>query len=214
MNPLVDDYLKVGCGRCSLFGTPQCKVHTWELELKALRKLLLSTRLTEERKWGMPCYTFNNKNVIMLTAFKGYAALSFFKGSLIKDSKGILVAPGEHSQAVRMFRFTALKEIKEHEKTIKAYIEEAIELEKKGEKVIFKKSSEHAIPDEFESSLSKIKGLRNAFNALTPGRQRAYLLHFAAPKQSVTREARIKICIPLILRGEGLNEAYKQQKKK
>jgi uncharacterized protein YdeI (YjbR/CyaY-like superfamily) len=214
MNPLVDDYLKDGCGRCSLFGTPQCKVHTWTQELKSLRKLLLASPLTEERKWGMPCYTFKNKNVLMLAAFKGYAALSFFKGSLLKDSKKMLIAPGEHSQAVRMFRFTDVNEIKEHADTIKSYIKEAIDLEKKGSKVAFKKSSEHAMPEEFERSLSKVKGLRNAFLALTPGRQRAYLLHFTAAKQSTTREARIEKCIPLILQGKGLNEEYRQQKKK
>lgn len=208
MNPKVDQYLMDGCGRCSHYQTPQCKVHTWQEELVALRKLVLDCGLKEEYKWSQPCYTFQNNNVLIVSAFKDYAFISFFKGSLLKDSREMLVAPGKSSQAARQLRFTEVKDIFDKESQIKSYIQESIEIEKKGLKVQFKKDVE-PIPDELQQKFEENPHFKKAFNKLTPGRQRGYLLHFSQPKQAKTRTARIERCMPKILNGEGLNDGYK-----
>ena len=206
MNPKVDNYIADGCGRCSLYQTPQCKVHTWSKELKALRKILLASGLTEELKWSQPCYTLNNSNVAMMSCFKDYSFISFFKGTLLKDPKKLLASPGENSQAARHLRFTDVKQIKEMEPVIKSYIQEAMGIEKAGLRVEFKKHSEYEIPEELEKKFREDPELKKAFDALTPGRQRGYYLHFSAPKQSKTREARIEKCRQRIFDGKGFNE--------
>ena len=212
MNPKVDEYFTEGCGRCPLGGTSDCKVNKWPEELKKLRSVVLDCGLTEELKWGVPCYRYQNSNIVIVSAFKEYCALSFFKGSLLSDSNGILKKPGENSQAVRLIKFTRVQEIVEVEAILKAYIFEAIELEKAGLKVDFKKNPE-PVPDELQQILNDDLYFKTAFEALTPGRQRGYILYFSQPKQSRTRLARIKKCIPKILNGKGLNDKYKSLKK-
>ena len=211
-NPKIDVYLAEGCGRCPLGGTPNCKVHNWQKELKLLRTIVLECGLTEELKWGVPCYTFQNSNVSIVAAFKEYCSLSFFKGALLNDAHKILVKPGENTQSDRLIRFTNVQEIMELEPVLKAYIYEAIEVEKAGLKVSFKKEPE-PIPDELQRKLDKNPALKTAFEALTPGRQRAYIIYFSAPKQSKTREARIEKYIPQILEGIGLHDKYSCNKK-
>lgn len=205
MNPKVDTYLEDGCGRCSLYKTPQCKVNSWPEELKLLRRIVLDCGLTEEFKWKQPCYTWNGNNVLLVTAFKEYVAVAFFKGSLLKDTNNLLAKPGENSQAARQFRFTNVADIRKLEAEIKAYIYEAIEVEKAGLKVSFKKEAE-PLPEELLIKFSEMPELKAAFEALTPGRQRGYLLFFSAPKQSKTRETRIEKHIPDILNGKGIND--------
>lgn len=209
MNPKVDNYLIEGCGRCALGGTPDCKVHKWTQELELLRKIVLDCELTEEVKWGVPCYTFQKKNVLIVSAFREYCSVSFFKGALLKDPMGILDKPGENSQAARLIKFTNIKEIKAVEADLKTYIYEAIEVEKKGLKVNFKKNPE-PIPEELERKFEEDPVLKTAFETLTPGRQRGYILYFSAPKQSKTRESRIEKSIGKILNGEGLHDQYKR----
>lgn len=204
MSTSVEQYLTDGCGRCALGGTPGCKVHRWAAELKKLRMIALDCGLDEESKWGVPCYTFRKKNVLIIAAFKEYCSISFFKGALLNDSEGLLDKPGENTQSGRLIRFTNVKEIVKAEHAIKSYIYEAIEVEKAGLKVKPKKVDEFKIPEEFQNKLKKMPGLKTAFYALTPGRQKAYLLHFSGAKQSKTRESRIEQCIPNILIGKGL----------
>lgn len=204
MNPEVTPYFSEGCGRCALGGTPECKVHRWPKELKHLRNVILECGLVEELKWGVPCYTHNKANIAILAAFKDYCALSFFKGSLLHDEQKILHSPGENSQASRLFKFTSIKEITKLERIIKAYIFEAIEIENAGLKVKFKKAEEYPIPVEFELAMKKNPALQKAFYALTPGRQKGYLLHFSQAKQAATREARIEKYTPKILMGKGM----------
>jgi uncharacterized protein YdeI (YjbR/CyaY-like superfamily) len=206
MNPKVDLYFTAGCGRCPLGNTPDCKVNKWQEELEKLRIIILACGLTEELKWGVPCYTFQKSNIVLISAFKEYCALTFFKGALLKDAHGILSKPGENSQAARLIRFTDVREIGRMEAILKAYIYEAIEVEKAGLKVDFKKSSEYIMPEEFQNKLDKIPHLKTAFEALTPGRQRGYILYFSQPKQSRTRESRIARWMPQILIGKGLND--------
>lgn len=202
----VDQYLIDGCGRCKLYKTPQCKVHAWSTELKVLRAIIQDCGLTEELKWSVPCYTFENKNVLILAAFKDYCSVSFFKGALLKDTKKLLSTPGENSQAARQFKFTSVKEIEKLSSNIKAYIKEAIELEKQGKKIEFKQTSEDLMIEELESAFKKNASLKKAFYALTPGRQRGYLLFFSQAKQSATRASRIEKCTATILKGKGLND--------
>jgi len=204
-NSEIDAYLKDGCGRCSLAATPKCKVNYWQKELVALRKILLKLDLTEELKWKIPCYTWNKRNIVLLSAFKEYCAISFFKGTLLKDKKAILIKPGENSQATRQLRFHNCKEIKLFESEIFAYVKEAIELEKAGLKVDFKKNPE-PIPEEFQQKMDASLALKTAFEGLTPGRQRAYILYFSAPKQSKTRIIRIEKYLQKILNGKGIND--------
>lgn len=206
MTTNVDTYFTDGCGRCPLGGTPECKVNTWLKELQQLRNLIVSCGLTEEIKWGIPCYTFNKRNILVLAAFKEYCSISFFKGVLLHDTENILTKPGENSQSAKLLKITNTAQISKLKASIKAYIYEAIEIEKAELKVNFKKITEQAIPIELQNKLSEMPHLKTAFNALTPGRQRGYLIHFSQPKQSKTREARIEKCIPQILQGKGFHD--------
>jgi uncharacterized protein YdeI (YjbR/CyaY-like superfamily) len=192
MNPKVDDFIN--------------NTTKWQPEIKQLRLLLLDCGLTEEFKWRNPCYTFQGNNVAIIGSFKEYCTLSFFKGTLLQDGNGILSKPGENSQAVRFFKFTNLQEIIEQQSIIKAYIYEAIEIEKAGLKVIFKSNKELELVEELQVALDKSPALKTAFQALTPGRQRAYNLHFSEAKQSKTRETRIEKYTPRILTGKGIND--------
>jgi len=192
MNPKVDAYLS--------------KAKKWQEELKKLRMIILDCQLTEELKWGKPCYTFQKRNIVVIIPLKEYCALLFFKGALLNDANGILIKPGENTQAGRQIRFTNVREIVEMETILKAYIYEAIEVEKAGLKVNFKKNTELIVPEEFKNKLDEIPALKTAFDALTPGRQRAYILYFSAPKQSKTRESRVEKCMQQILNGKGLND--------
>ncbi|MEQ1534626.1 MAG: YdeI/OmpD-associated family protein [Burkholderiaceae bacterium] len=204
MNQHADTYFTAGCGRCAKGGTPACKVNTWAAELAALRGLVLDAGLTEECKWGVPCYTSDKNNIVLIHSFKEYCALLFIKGALLKDAKGILIQQTENVQGGRQLRFTDVHEITKLKPTIKAYLQEAISVEKAGLKVAKKETAEFAMPEEFQAKLDTSPALKTAFEALTPGRQRGYLLHFAAAKQSKTREARIEKCTPQILKGKGL----------
>ncbi len=211
MNPLVDNYLIEGCGRCPLGNTPQCKVHKWTKELETLRAIVLDCGLNEELKWSIPCYTWDGSNIAIVAAFVDYCALSFFKGVLLYDEQNLLTKSGESSQSVRFFRFTNVKEIIEMESILKAYIYEAIEIEKAGVKVKFEKNLE-PIPEEFQNKLDEIPELKAAFEELTPGKQRGYIIYFSAPKQSKTRISRIEKYIPQILAGVGFHDHYKSKK--
>jgi uncharacterized protein YdeI (YjbR/CyaY-like superfamily) len=182
------------------------KPKKWQEELRKLRAIALDRQLTEDVKWRLPCYTLGKSNVVILQEFKEYCALMFFKGALLKDANGILVKVGQNTQAARQVRFTGVREIVELEPVLKAYIDEAIELEKAGAKVTFKKTSEFIVPDEFQSRLDENPALKAAFKALTPGRQRAYILHFSAPKQSKTRTSRVEKSMQQILDGKGLDD--------
>lgn len=200
MNPKVDFYFS--------------KAKKWQEELEQLRTIILDCGLTEELKWGVPCYTyltgspggFQKKNIVLIHVFKEYCALLFFKGALLKDDKGFLVQQTKNTQATRQIRFTNVREIVKMKTILKTYIYEAIEVEKAGLKVPLKKTSEFPIPEEFKNKLDKTPALKAAFNALTPGRQRAYLLYFSAPKQSKTRESRVEKSMLQILHGKGLND--------
>jgi uncharacterized protein YdeI (YjbR/CyaY-like superfamily) len=192
MNPKVDEYLS--------------KAKKWKIESEKLRDIVLDCELTEEFKWMHPCYTFENKNIVLIHGFKDYCALLFHKGALLQDANGILIRQTENVQAARQIRFTNIEEIVEMESILKAYIYEAIEVEKSGKEVEFKKNTEIIISDELQIKFDESPALKIAFESLTPGRQRAYLLHFSQPKQSKTRESRIEKCIPQILDGKGLND--------
>jgi len=192
MNPKVDFYF--------------IKAKKWQEELAKLRMIVLDCPLREELKWGVPCYTFEESNIVLIHIFKEYCALLFVKGALLNDPNGILVQQTENVQSARQIRFTSLAEIIEMEAILKAYINEAIEVQKAGLKVDLKQTTQFAVSAEFQHKLDEIPALITAFEALTPGRQRAYLLYFSAPKQTKTREARVENCIPQILNGKGLND--------
>ena len=192
MNPKVDFYFS--------------KAGRWQKEVEKLRMIVLDCQLTEALKWGVPCYTFQKRNIVLIHVFKEYCALLFFKGALLNDSDGILFKQTNNVQAGRQVRFTDVDEIVELEPILKAYIHEAVEVEKAGLKVNYKKATEFSIPDEFQHKLDDDPSLETAFYALTPGRQRAYLLYFSAPKQSKTREARVEKYMEQILNGKGLND--------
>lgn len=178
----------------------------WQQEIKKLRTILLESNLTEELKWGCPCYTYQKNNIVLIHVFKEYCAILFHKGVLLKDSEGILVQQTENVQSARQVRFTNVEEITSLEPVLKAYVSEAVEVEKSGLKVPFKKAEEFALADEFQTKLDENPALSEAFYQLTPGRQRAYLLYFSAPKQSKTREARVDRYVEQILSGKGLND--------
>jgi uncharacterized protein YdeI (YjbR/CyaY-like superfamily) len=182
------------------------KAEKWKKEVAKLRELVLSCGLTEELKWGCPCYTLGKSNIVLIHDFKEYCALLFFKGALLKDKSAILIQQTKNVQAARQIRFTNAKEITELAPILKAYIKEAIEIEKKGLKVELKKTTEYSVPEEFQTTLDKNAKLKKAFYALTPGRQRGYLLYFSSAKQAKTREARIEKYIPQILKGKGLDD--------
>jgi len=192
LNPKVDEYLN--------------KSKKWKEEYEKLRTIILDCELTEEFKWMHPCYTLENKNIVLIHGFKEYCAILFIKGSLLKDANGILIQQTENVQAGRQIRFTNVQEIVEMEATLKAYIYEAIEVEKAGLEVDFKKNEEYTIPEEFQNKLDEIPALKTAFEALTPGRQRAYIFHFTQPKQSKTRVSRVEKHMQQILNGKGLND--------
>ncbi len=192
MNPKVDFYFN--------------KAEKWKKEFEQLRMIALDCQLTEELKWGCPCYTFQKHNIVLIHGFKEYCAFLFFKGALLNDTKGILVQQTKNVQAARQVRFTNVQEIVKMKAVLKAYIHEAIEVEKAGVKVNLKKTAAFKIPKEFQNELDKSPALKTAFKALTPGRQRAYILYFSAPKQSETRESRIKKYMRQILMGKGLND--------
>jgi uncharacterized protein YdeI (YjbR/CyaY-like superfamily) len=192
LNPKIDKYLS--------------KAKNWPEEMKKLRKIILDCGLTEELKWGKPCYQFENKNVVIIQGFKEYCALLFFKGVLLKDPEGILKKIGANTRVGRQIRFTDIWEIARMKPILKEYILEAVEVEKAGLKVKPEKNRKLPLPEEFQKKLDKSAALKAAFDALMPGRQRGYIFYFAAAKQSKTREARVEKCVPQILRGEGLNE--------
>ena len=192
MNPKVDFYFN--------------KDKKWQEEIKKLRTIVLDCGLTEELKWGCPCYTLENTNIVLIHEFKEYCALLFFKGALLKDTESILIQQTKNVQAARQIRFTSAPEITKMKSILKAYIFQAIEVEKAGLKVKLKKATEYSVPEEFKKKLDKNAALKSAFKSLTPGRQRAYLLYFSAPKQSKTRESRIEKSVKPILNGKGLND--------
>ncbi|HWQ47121.1 MAG TPA: DUF1801 domain-containing protein [Longilinea sp.] len=192
LNPKVDVYIS--------------RSKKWSQELAKLREIILDCQLTEEVKWGVPCYTYQNSNIVLIHEFKEYCAILFFKGALLKDTYGLLIQQTENVQAGRQIRFTKVDEVVKGESVLKAYINEAIEVEKSGAKVILKKATEYGVAEEFQSKLDEDPALKAAFDALTPGRQRAYLLFFSAPKQSATRASRVEKCTPQILNGKGLND--------
>jgi uncharacterized protein YdeI (YjbR/CyaY-like superfamily) len=192
MNPKVDKYLR--------------ETKKWREEYEKLRMILLDCHLTEELKWGVPCYTLQKKNIVLIHGFKEYCALLFFKGALLKDARGILIQQTKNVQAARQVRFINVREIVEMKTILKSYVYEAIEVEKAGLKVKFKKTSEYIIPEEFQKKLNKSRALKTAFEALTPGRQRQYLFYFSQAKQSKTRESRVEKCLPRILDGKGLDD--------
>jgi uncharacterized protein YdeI (YjbR/CyaY-like superfamily) len=179
---------------------------SWNEEFTLLRAILQESGLEEDLKWGQPCYTLEGRNVVLMHGFKAYCALLFFKGALLKDPKGVLVQQTENVQSARQMRFTGAAQITKLKATIKAYVAEAVKVEQSGEKVEFKKTAEFTMPEEFQRALDGNAALRNAFEELTPGRQRGYLLHFASAKQAKTRESRIEKCTPLILDGLGLDD--------
>lgn len=178
----------------------------WQKEYEQLRTIVLDCGLNEELKWGNPCYTFDDRNIVLIHGFKEYCALLFFKGALLNDTNGLLIQQTENVQAARQIRFTNVKEIVKKQRAIKTYIYEAIEVEKAGLQVKLKKPTEFAVAEEFQARLNKNRALKKAFEALTPGRQRAYLLYFSAPKQAKTRESRVEKYVPQILEGKGLND--------
>jgi len=182
------------------------KEKKWQKEIERLRTIILDCGLTEELKWGCPCYTFNESNIVLIHVFKEYCAYLFFKGALLNDADGILIQQTENVQSARQIRFTDSKEIAEKERILKAYIYEAVEVEKSGLKVQLKKTADFKVSEEFQNKLDKNPALKKAFKALTPGRQRAYIFHFSQPKQSKTREARVEKYIPQILDGKGLDD--------
>ena len=192
MNPAVDFYFN--------------KANKWQKEVEKLRTIILDCHLTEELKWGVPCYTHNKKNVVLIHDFKEYCALLFFKGALLKDTHGILIQQTENVQAGRQIRFTNIREINELKTTLKAYIFQAVEVEKAGLKVTMKKHTELVFPEELQQKFDDNPAFKTAFTALTPGRQRAYNLYFSAPKQSKTRESRVENSIQKILDGKGLTD--------
>ncbi|MUK87840.1 hypothetical protein GMD78_05430 [Ornithinibacillus sp. L9] len=192
LNPKVDEYLS--------------KANKWQDEFEKLREIILDCELTEELKWNKPCYTFQKSNIVIIQGFKEYVALMFFKGSLLKDPNRILIKPGENSQAQRQIRFSNVQEIVEMEMILKDYIYAAIEVEQVGLEVKFKKTTDYEIPEELLNKFDDNANLKTAFEALTPGRQRAYILYFSKAKQSKTRESRIEKYIPKILNGKGLND--------
>lgn len=192
MNPKVDAYVS--------------KAATWQKELKKLRAIALDCKLEEELKWGVPCYTFNDANIVLLHTFKEYCAILFFKGALLKDEEGVLVQQTKNVQAARQIRFTSASQVDELKAVVKTYIQEAIGVEKAGLQVEFKETADFDMPEEFQARLDDSPQLQEAFEALSPGRQRAYLLHFASAKQSKTRSARVEQCIPHILAGKGLKD--------
>ena len=203
-NASVESYLAEGCGRCEHYQTPQCKVHLWTEELLALREILRSSGLEETMKWGSPCYTFDGKNVAMMGSFRDYCSISFFKGVLLEDPKGVLEAPGPNSRHARLLKFRSLEDVERLAPQALDFLNQAVEIEKKGLKV--EAAEVEPLPDELEARLMAEDGLWDAFEALTPGRQRSFILHVAGAKNTETRVRRAEKCVPKIWAGKGFNE--------
>jgi uncharacterized protein YdeI (YjbR/CyaY-like superfamily) len=206
LNPQVDLFLQEGCGRCHLYQTSACRALVWNSGLHEMRRIALACGLEEDYKWQHPCYTFNKKNILILGAFKEYFAFNFFKGALLKDEKKQLVSPGENSQSGKQLRFTDVKQVLKNEKLIIQYILEAIEVEKSGTKVPKKETSAYPVPEELTLKFEEDPAFKAAFESLTPGRQRGYLLFFAQAKQSATRMSRIEKFVDHIFKGKGYQE--------
>lgn len=202
----VDEYLEIGCGRCELGGTPDCKVRSWEQELERLREILLESELKEQIKWGSPCYTLKGKNVLMLGTLKESVVVSFFRGAELKDPNDILEKPGENSRFARYLRVTDGDPILGLRNTILRYIEEAVELEKSGKPAVASDDGSMDYPEELKNAFSSDTKFEEAFESLTPGRQRGYLIHFSSAKQSKTRADRIEKAKEKIYAGKGWNE--------
>jgi uncharacterized protein YdeI (YjbR/CyaY-like superfamily) len=213
LNPKVDHYIADGCGRCKLYATPQCRVRQWRIELETIRQYALESGLKEDVKWGVPVYTLDGKNVLIVSALKEYCALGFFKGALLRDDAGVLVKQGENTQSTRMLKFTRLTDITEKQDIIARYIREAIQIEQSGLKVEVVKNPEPLV-EELVQKLEQDPAFRQAFFALTPGKQRAYNLHFSEPVKKETREKRIEDKVNDILSGIGVHDAYKKKIKK
>lgn len=205
-SPLVDLFFIDGCGRCKLYKTAACKVHTWKLELQALRQIALNSGLTEELKWKQPCYTINGKNILIVSAFKESCIINFMKGALLTDPRAILEMPGENSNSSRFIRFKNIDRIIELENTITEYIKEAIEIEQSGVKIISKKVEDYPMPEELNQEFKSDIAFKNAFYSLTPGRQKAYLIYYSSAKQSATKISRIQKTKEAIFNGKGMNE--------
>lgn len=211
MNKDVDQYFVVGCLRCEYGGTPKCKVHNWTEPLLMLRAILQETGLKEESKWGVPCYTLNGKNVLTLSALKEYCCVSFFKGTLLHDPNQILIRPGQNSQHYKLFKFTSGLEVVDQKEALLDFVKQAIQLEKSGQKVD-KVQNPEPIPDELITRMEEMPSLKQAFYALTPGKQRSYNIYIGQPKQSLSRMKRVDQCIPKILNGEGFHDKYSRKK--
>lgn len=210
LNPKVDLFIADGCGRCDYYATDKCKVRSWQMELQHLRQIMLETGLVEDVKWGVPVYTHQGKNIIIVSALKDCVTFGFFKGVLLSDPKKILEQQGPSVQSARIIRFTAVDQIINLTDTIKEYVKEAVVFEETGVKVEFKKDLE-PIPDELNDMFEDLPALRDAFYALTPGKQRGYIIHFSQAKQSASRINRIEKCIDKIMNGEGFHDAYKKK---
>jgi uncharacterized protein YdeI (YjbR/CyaY-like superfamily) len=206
VNTSVDAYFVQGCGRCKLGGTPQCKVNRWAAELQLLRQLLLASGLNEECKWGMPCYTLNGQNVALLAAFKEYCSINFFKGALLSNEWGLLSSAGENSQAGRLIKITSIEQVNVHAEHILNTLLQAVNIEKSGQKVPQRSIDDEEVPLELLTEFAADPELERAFRALTPGRQRGYLLFFRGAKQSATRTSRILKNKDRILKGKGLQD--------
>lgn len=206
-NPLnVTEYLEIGCGRCPKGSTPDCKVHNWVPILKELRSTIQKTDAVEEIKWHVPCYTHKGKNIFILSAFKGYVSVEFMKGKLFKDNQKKLIQRTENSQSSRYLKFETIEEAKKSKQLLIDYIKEAIEIEESGQKIVLKKLEDYEVPFELTSEFKKDKKFAEAFEKLTPGRKRSYLLHFNGAKQSETKVNRIIKSKGNVFKGKGYNE--------
>ncbi len=211
INPRVDLFIADGCGRCEYYATDKCKVRNWTTELQDVRQIMLESDLNEEIKWGVPVYTYDGKNVVIISALKDCVTFGFFKGVLLKDTHKILEKQGESVQSARIIRFTSVSQISELSPIINEYIKEAILIEDSGVKVEFKKDLE-PVPSELEDRFEDLPALKDAFYALTPGKRRGYVIYISQPKGSEARFSRIEKCIDKIMNGEGLHDKYKSQK--
>lgn len=202
----VDVYFEEGCGRCARHATPDCSVHLWSGAMEQVRRIVLDSGLTEERKWGQPCYTFKGANVLLFGAFRSNAVLSFIKGVLIQDDHRILVPPGKNSHSARVFKYTSEAEVSQWEPVLRDYIQQAIQIEISQVPLPSKPESRDEMPAELQAALQTDSELNEAFEALTPGRKRSYFIHISGAKAEKTRENRVMKCIPKILAGKGFNE--------
>jgi uncharacterized protein YdeI (YjbR/CyaY-like superfamily) len=211
INPKVDLFIADGCGRCEYYATDRCKVRNWQTELQHVRQIMLESDLEEEIKWGVPVYTHEGKNIVIISALKDCVTFGFFKGVLLKDTHKILEKQGESVQSARIIRFTSVDRILEMASVIKDYITEAVAIEVSGTKVEFKKDLE-PIPAELEDRFEELPALKDAFYSLTPGKRRGYVIYISQPKGSEARFSRIEKCIEKIMNGEGLHDKYKSQR--